>query len=62
MIEEYDQLKVSVVKQVEREAELVAETKALQRRLERADEKISQLNASVVYEHEEGFNKALRQT
>lgn len=59
MVEECGQLKAATTKHVEREQELVIENKTLSSRLERADEKIATLNASVVIEHEDGFNKAL---
>lgn len=45
----------------EREQELTVEGKALTARLEQANERITALNTSVMIEHEEGFNKALRQ-
>lgn len=68
MIEECKQLKSAVVEHREIEQRLQERTvvlhtdlNAIQEDLKAARERISELNASVVTEHEEGFYKALRQ-
>lgn len=59
--EECNQLKLSAIRQKEVECGLREKTAALTEELARVKEKIAELNASIVVEHEEGFYKALRQ-
>ncbi|KOM55963.1 hypothetical protein LR48_Vigan10g185500 [Vigna angularis] len=54
-------LQLELDEAVEREQKLVAENKALSLWLERVDRRIVELNSSIIIEHEEGFNKGLRQ-
>ncbi|WVY93543.1 hypothetical protein V8G54_032631 [Vigna mungo] len=57
---ETGRLKVATTKQKEVERGLHEKNQALTDELAQANEKISKLNASVIVEHEEGFDKALR--
>ncbi|KOM57381.1 hypothetical protein LR48_Vigan11g041400 [Vigna angularis] len=52
---------VSATLQAEKEQELVVENMTFLGRLRWADDRIVTLNASIVFKHKEGFNKALRQ-
>ncbi|KOM57997.1 hypothetical protein LR48_Vigan11g103000 [Vigna angularis] len=59
--EECGQLKVIVTRQNKTEGGLLQKNRALTDDLVKAKEKISKLETGIVFEHEEGFNKALRQ-
>ncbi|KOM45407.1 hypothetical protein LR48_Vigan06g071300 [Vigna angularis] len=61
IVEESGQLKVVISHQKKTEAELVQKNQALTDDLLKSQERISELDAGIVFEHEEGFNKALRQ-
>ncbi|KOM29430.1 hypothetical protein LR48_Vigan682s000400 [Vigna angularis] len=61
LLEECSQLKTKVTRQRSFEVGLLKANQALTDDLARARERISELEAGIVFEHEEGFNKALRQ-
>ncbi|KOM52336.1 hypothetical protein LR48_Vigan09g099500 [Vigna angularis] len=61
LVEECGQLKVVVARQKIMESGLIQKNRALADDLTKAKEKISKLEAGIVFEHEEGFNQALRQ-
>ncbi|KOM29680.1 hypothetical protein LR48_Vigan743s001300 [Vigna angularis] len=61
LMEECSQLKAKVSRQKSSENELLRSNRVLTDDLAKAKEKISELEAGIVFEHEEGFNKALRQ-
>ncbi|KOM29512.1 hypothetical protein LR48_Vigan715s000200 [Vigna angularis] len=58
---ECDQLKAKVSRLQSSEAGLQKTNRLLSADLAKANEKVAELEATVVFEHEEGFNKALRQ-
>lgn len=62
LAEEYNQLKLTAIRQKELECGLHEMNATLIEELAGAREKIAELNASIVVEHEKGFYKALRQT
>ncbi|KOM32027.1 hypothetical protein LR48_Vigan01g158300 [Vigna angularis] len=61
LLEECSQLKAKVSRQQNSEAGLHKANRALTNDLAKANERITELEATIVFEHEEGFNKALRQ-
>ncbi|KOM50267.1 hypothetical protein LR48_Vigan08g109400 [Vigna angularis] len=61
LMEECGQLKVTVSHQKNSENGLFRSNRALTDDLAKAKEKVSELEAGIVFEHEEGFHKALRQ-
>ncbi|KOM50621.1 hypothetical protein LR48_Vigan08g144800 [Vigna angularis] len=61
LAEEGRQLKAEVARLRDAEAEHIKANQALSLDVTKANEKIAELEATIVFEHEEGFNKALRQ-
>ncbi|KOM51795.1 hypothetical protein LR48_Vigan09g045400 [Vigna angularis] len=61
MAEEGRQLKAEVARLKEAEAERIKANEALSQDVAKAKEKIVELESTVMFEHEEGFDKALRQ-
>ncbi|KOM41307.1 hypothetical protein LR48_Vigan04g150500 [Vigna angularis] len=61
LLEEYSQLKTKVSRQRSSEVGLLKANQALTDDLAKARERIAELETSIVFEHEDGFNKALRQ-
>ncbi|KOM55465.1 hypothetical protein LR48_Vigan10g135700 [Vigna angularis] len=61
LLEECNQLKIKVSRQQSSEVGLLKVNRALTNDLTKANEKIAELEATIVFEREESFNKALRQ-
>ncbi|KOM41032.1 hypothetical protein LR48_Vigan04g123000 [Vigna angularis] len=61
LLEECSQLKTKVTRQRSSKVGLLKSNQVLTDDLARAREKISELEAGIVFEHEKGFNKALHQ-
>ncbi|KOM48410.1 hypothetical protein LR48_Vigan07g211400 [Vigna angularis] len=61
MAEEGRQLKAEIARLRDAEAERIKANEALSQDAAKAKEKIAELESTVMFEHEEGFNKALRQ-
>ncbi|KOM31999.1 hypothetical protein LR48_Vigan01g155500 [Vigna angularis] len=61
LMRECDQLKAKVSHLQSSEAELRKTNQLLSADLAKANDKVAELEATIVFEHEEGFNKALRQ-
>ncbi|KOM37306.1 hypothetical protein LR48_Vigan03g068700 [Vigna angularis] len=61
LLKECSQLKINVSRQQSSKAGLLKVNRALTNDLTKANEKIAELEATIVFEHEEDFNKALRQ-